>query len=577
MANNRFKVDHGITATGNSEFYQEVKVYANMEVQADVFLITGNLTVQGNLNYANTSIAGDLKPEVDRSDLGNTTNRFDLFAYDATIYNTLLPSASGKALGSLTQRFDGYFTSVDVSGTVNLAGGNSLNSTYFTGTASNANTIGNLAANGIIVRTGPSTYAARTIAVGDGLSITAANGVSGNPTIGFVPGSGLFTNTTGAFVNLSSVAVGTTSIARGGTGAGTAGDAINNLLPSQTGKSGQFLTTNGTSPLWVASLGEKGDTGFTGSVGAVGPQGPIGYTGSQGAQGPIGFTGSAGPTGAQGPTGFTGSRGFVGSTGNQGPVGFTGSASTAVGPQGPPGPTGPTGPQGPQGLTGSTGPQGPQGLTGPQGAQGAQGPVGYTGSQGVAGPTGPTGPTGPQGLQGPQGLTGAQGPQGPIGYTGSAAFVPAGTAMLFVQGSAPTGWTTSTTHNNKALRIVSGTGGGSGGTRTFTAAFTTYTVSGTVNPTALTEAQMPSHIHYLFDTYDIYQTYESGNYPQYTVAWETGAGGDTEYSFNTNLRTTASVGISGAAGGDQAHDHTFSGGSINLDVQYVDAIICTKN
>lgn len=38
-----------------------------------------------------------------------------------------------------------------------------------------------------------------------------------------------------------------------------------------------------------------------------------------------------------------------------------------------------------------------------------------------------------------------------------------GTAMLFYQASAPTGWTKSTANNDKFLRVVSGSGGGSGG------------------------------------------------------------------------------------------------------------------
>lgn len=38
-----------------------------------------------------------------------------------------------------------------------------------------------------------------------------------------------------------------------------------------------------------------------------------------------------------------------------------------------------------------------------------------------------------------------------------------GTTMVFFQASAPTGWTQDTTHNDKTLRVVSGTGAGSGG------------------------------------------------------------------------------------------------------------------
>lgn len=42
--------------------------------------------------------------------------------------------------------------------------------------------------------------------------------------------------------------------------------------------------------------------------------------------------------------------------------------------------------------------------------------------------------------------------------------IPSGTVMVFYQASAPTGWTKVTTHNDKVLRVVSGSGGGSGGT-----------------------------------------------------------------------------------------------------------------
>lgn len=55
-----------------------------------------------------------------------------------------------------------------------------------------------------------------------------------------------------------------------------------------------------------------------------------------------------------------------------------------------------------------------------------------------------------------------------------------GTTMLFVQTAAPTGWTKSTTHDNKALRVVSGTAG-SGGSVAFTTAFASQTPAGTVS------------------------------------------------------------------------------------------------
>ena len=52
---------------------------------------------------------------------------------------------------------------------------------------------------------------------------------------------------------------------------------------------------------------------------------------------------------------------------------------------------------------------------------------------------------------------------------------PSGTVMLFVQSTAPTGWTKSTAHNDKALRVVSGSVS-SGGSVAFSSAFASQTV-----------------------------------------------------------------------------------------------------
>ena len=62
---------------------------------------------------------------------------------------------------------------------------------------------------------------------------------------------------------------GTLSIANGGTGQTTASAAINALLPTQTGNSGKFLTTDGSTTNWAAMTG----TGTVTSVSATGTQG----------------------------------------------------------------------------------------------------------------------------------------------------------------------------------------------------------------------------------------------------------------------------------------------------------------
>lgn len=153
--------------------------------------------------------------------------------------------------------------------------------------------------------------------------------------------------------------------------------------------------------------------------------------------------------------------------------------------------------------------------------------------------------------------------------------IPAGTKMLFIQSSAPTGWVKDTTHDNKALRIVSGAAG-SGGSVSFTSAFTSQTVSGTtgattaggtVGGTALTVNQIPAHSHNL------------------RVLYRTIDGNNSEGDQTVMTSQAAQSGYITDTGGGQAHDHSFTGSahshsyssSVNLAVQYVDAIIATKS
>jgi len=146
--------------------------------------------------------------------------------------------------------------------------------------------------------------------------------------------------------------------------------------------------------------------------------------------------------------------------------------------------------------------------------------------------------------------------------------VPAGTKMLFQQTTAPTGWIKSAAHDNKALRVVSGTVG-SGGSVNFTSAFNaTRTVAGTVAGHALSVAQMPLHGH----------------------AWAGGGGGDANirggpftsradswgvYSEYRGTPTSVAGQTIGGTGGGQEHTHNWAG-SVNLEVQYVDVIIAEK-
>jgi len=132
-------------------------------------------------------------------------------------------------------------------------------------------------------------------------------------------------------------------------------------------------------------------------------------------------------------------------------------------------------------------------------------------------------------------------------------FFDQGTAMLFQQTSAPTGWTKQTTVNDKALRVVSGTAG-SGGSLAFSTVFgKTATDSFT-----LTTTEMPSHTHPPDGSGQVYVlTDQSADIP---------AGGGIYYR---GTRVTGATGATGSSGG---HVH-----GMDIRVQYVDVIIATKD
>ena len=139
--------------------------------------------------------------------------------------------------------------------------------------------------------------------------------------------------------------------------------------------------------------------------------------------------------------------------------------------------------------------------------------------------------------------------------------IPQSTAVVFFAASAPTGWTQVTTHNDKALRVVSATGAGSGGTSPFTTVFpaTVLTsISATVGDTTLDINMIPSHAH---------PVNAGGN------ALRPGAAGTPSSPGSLAVSPGTTTGNNGNGG---SHTHPVSG-TVNLRVQYVDVIICTFN
>ena len=131
---------------------------------------------------------------------------------------------------------------------------------------------------------------------------------------------------------------------------------------------------------------------------------------------------------------------------------------------------------------------------------------------------------------------------------------PAGTAVIFAQSTAPTGWTKVTAYNDAALRVVSGSVSSGGST-----AFSTVFAAGgfATNSISLTTAQLANHSH--------------GISPNNNINYSRGQFDPTGLAFQTNEVGGPTLSIS-AAGSNDTHYHTTV-----MPLKYVDVIIATKN
>jgi hypothetical protein len=128
---------------------------------------------------------------------------------------------------------------------------------------------------------------------------------------------------------------------------------------------------------------------------------------------------------------------------------------------------------------------------------------------------------------------------------GETALIGQGTAMLFLQPTAPVGWTKSTAHDDKAIRIVSGaTGGNAGGSSGFSAVFGAVRNTGDAGAAAT-------------PTYD--GSTAHGTYFDDTPVTPNASG------VEGIVANTLSILVDG-------HHH-----GLALDLKYVDAIVCTKD
>jgi hypothetical protein len=154
MANNRFKTENSLLVTGEStsQFDTQTLFNANVTVNSAVLIVngaltvgntsagqtsdlnvTGNLIVAGNLQYTNTQITGDLRAQSDGLDLGNTTNRFDIFIREGIVYSFLNPASNtvGTTLGNATSRWVLTGNTMSLSGALDAVGNVTINTDAF--------------------------------------------------------------------------------------------------------------------------------------------------------------------------------------------------------------------------------------------------------------------------------------------------------------------------------------------------------------------------------------------------------------------------------------------------------------
>ena len=140
---------------------------------------------------------------------------------------------------------------------------------------------------------------------------------------------------------------------------------------------------------------------------------------------------------------------------------------------------------------------------------------------------------------------------------------PTGTTMMFAQSAAPVGWTKSTTFNNYMLRIVSTTGGGSGGTHS-----------------PIRNDLVMQHTHSMNFLSSVPNIYELTMHDSFNL--EGGGYRTTGDEGGFKNRATNSTPNSGAT--TVTHKHTINGNTDGVSIasgawepKYIDTIVCVKN
>ncbi len=160
------------------------------------------------------------------------------------------------------------------------------------------------------------------------------------------------------------------------------------------------------------------------------------------------------------------------------------------------------------------------------------------------------------------------------------ALMPAGSISIFVQASAPQGWSSIIGPNDRMLRIVSGSGGGTGGLQT-TSSGVPLMHGHNLTPTVDHTHSFPNHMHILTDGNSI--NADSLLPSNERSVQSDGAGGMVKNQ-SSGAATTRTVYLaatpSSGAGNTSAagdHTHTLPSALVDLLFAYLDVIQCSKN
>lgn len=196
-----FKVDKGIYVKGANNIFETQTLFNDIvTVNASAMFIVGDLSVTGNLTYSNTSLSGDLVPAINGSNLGNTTNRFVLYATDINVSGQVLPTVTNGNLGSTSLRWFVYSSNTDVQNVL---------------TANNLIVNGNLVfANAATRRVGVNAVPSGTAALQVGGDVSVTGNVNATNIIGTVVGSGNVLGANGFTFASNSATIASTGVAQ---------------------------------------------------------------------------------------------------------------------------------------------------------------------------------------------------------------------------------------------------------------------------------------------------------------------------------------------------------------------------